>query len=50
MKINKNKKNKTSKPIDTLHKIEDVSCYALSELALAKDWMTEEEDEFWKDL
>ncbi len=29
---------------------DELECYALSEPALAKDWMSSEEDEFWKDL
>ncbi|MDO5397874.1 MAG: DUF2281 domain-containing protein [bacterium] len=29
---------------------DEVSCLALSEPSLATDWLTNEEDEFWKDL
>lgn len=29
---------------------DEVNCLALSEPSLATDWLTKEEDEFWKDL
>ena len=29
---------------------DELECYALSEPALSKDWMSNEEDEFWEKL
>lgn len=31
-------------------KFDEMNCSVLSQNALAKDWLTEEEDEFWKNL
>lgn len=30
--------------------LNEMDCYTLSESALAKSWLSEEEDDFWKDL